>query len=256
MEFTDKHVMGLKDLLYRMADDLLILGHRNSEWTGLGPILEEDIAFSSMAQDKIGQSLALYEILQELGENEPDVVAFMRNAEAFHSCQLVELPIGEYDFSLVRHFYFDHQSALRMDMLKDTVVEPLQMVARKFRGEIKYHTMHADTWMKMLGAGSEEGKARMQKAIMDCAGLALGMFELSEYETELSESGIFAGEEALKIQWIDSVSQKLEAFGFDVPDWDTVIPVYGGRKGAHTADLQPLLDEMTEVFRIDPAAEW
>jgi len=116
--------------------------------------------------------------------------------------------------------------------------------------------MHADTWMKMLGAGSDEGKARMQKAIMDCAGLALGMFELSEYEAELSESGIFAGEEALKSQWIATVSQKLESYGFDVPDWDTVTPVYGGRKGEHTAYLQPLLDEMTEVFRIDPAAEW
>ena len=113
MELTDKHVEGLKDLLYRMADDLLILGHRNSEWTGLGPMLEEDIAFSSMAQDKIGQSLAIYEILYEMGEQEPDTVAFTRNAENFHSCQLVEQPIGEYDFSLVRHFLYDHADAAR-----------------------------------------------------------------------------------------------------------------------------------------------
>ena len=68
MEFTEKHVEGLKELLYKMADDLLIIGHRNSEWTGLGPMLEEDIAFSSMAQDKIGQSLALFELLHELGD--------------------------------------------------------------------------------------------------------------------------------------------------------------------------------------------
>jgi phenylacetate-CoA oxygenase PaaI subunit len=102
MEFTDKHVQGLKDLLYKMADDLLIIGHRNSEWTGLGPVLEEDIAFSSMAQDKVGQSLALYEILHQLGESDPDTVAFTRNAPQFHCSQLVELPIGEYDFSLVQ----------------------------------------------------------------------------------------------------------------------------------------------------------
>ena len=72
---------AIKELLYKMADDQLILGHRNSEWTGFGPLLEEDIAFSSMAQDKIGHSLALYSILQQLGERDPDTVAFMRNAK-------------------------------------------------------------------------------------------------------------------------------------------------------------------------------
>jgi 1,2-phenylacetyl-CoA epoxidase catalytic subunit len=107
----------LKDLLYRLADDQLILGHRNSEWNGLGPILEEDIAFSSMAQDKLGHSLQLYTLLHQLGEAEPDTVAFTRNAPQFHCCQLVELPIGEYDFSLIRHFLFDHAELLRFEAL-------------------------------------------------------------------------------------------------------------------------------------------
>lgn len=254
MEFNDKHVMGLKDLLYRMADDLLILGHRNSEWTGLGPILEEDIAFSSMAQDKIGQSLALYEILQELGERDPDTVAFTRNAEQFHSCHLVEMPIGEYDFSLVRHFFFDHQSALRMEMLVDTVVEPLQMVARKFKGEIKYHTMHADTWLKQLAA-TEESRLRIQTAINESFSMALGMFESSDYEKELIEANIFGGEDELKAKWYETVSEKLMAFGYTIPSLDSEAS-NGGRKGQHTEYLQPLLGEMTEVFSIDPAADW
>src|SRR6478736_3088749 len=95
---------ALKELLYKIADDLLILGHRNSEWTGFGPLLEEDVAFSSMAQDKIGQSHALFSILHSLGEQDEDTVAFMRHASLFHNCQFVELPNGEYDFSLIRHF--------------------------------------------------------------------------------------------------------------------------------------------------------
>lgn len=256
MEFTDKHVMGLKDLLYRMADDLLILGHRNSEWTGLGPILEEDIAFSSMAQDKIGQSLALFEILHELGESEPDTVAFTRNDNQFHSCQLVEYPIGEYDFSLVRHFFFDHADALRFEMLTDTVVEPLQMVARKFKGEIKYHTMHADIWLKQLGSSSEEAKLRMQNAINEVFPLALGIFEPSDYEAELIESGIFAGEAELQSRWLEKITHLLTSYGYTIPALSDTVPAYGGRKGKHTPFLQPLLDEMTEVFRIDPAAEW
>jgi ring-1,2-phenylacetyl-CoA epoxidase subunit PaaC len=88
------HTDAVKELLYKMADDLLIIGHRNSEWTGLGPILEEDISFSSMAQDKIGQSQALFVLLNDLGEQEPDTVAFTRNASQFHNSQLVELPMA------------------------------------------------------------------------------------------------------------------------------------------------------------------
>lgn len=122
---------ALTELLYKIADDLLILGHRNSEWTGLGPLLEEDIAFSSMAQDKIGQSYALYQMLQTLGEQEPDTVAFMRGANQFHNCQLVELPNGEYDFSLIRHFLFDTADALRWEMLTQSSYEPLAQLAKK-----------------------------------------------------------------------------------------------------------------------------
>lgn len=256
MELTEKHVEGLKDLLYRMADDLLIIGHRNSEWTGLGPVLEEDIAFSSMAQDKIGQSHAIFEILHEMGESEPDTVAFTRNDNQFHCCHLVEMPMGEYDFSLVRHFFYDHADALRFEMLSNSIFEPLAMVARKFRGEIKYHTMHADTWIMQLAHGNEESKARIQSAINTAFPMALGIFEPGEFETELIEANIFAGERALQDQWYAKVSAVVNAAGLKIPAIEDVTPAYGGRKGYHTEHLQPLLDEMTEVFRIDPGADW
>lgn len=256
MELTEKHVEGLKDLLYRVADDQLIIGHRNSEWTGLGPILEEDIAFSSMAQDKIGQAYTLYELLQQLGESDPDTVAFTRNENQFHSCQLVEMPNGEYDFSLMRHFLFDHAEALRFEMLMGSIFEPLAMVARKFKGEIKYHTMHADVWIKQLGQGSEESKARMQSALNEAFPMALGIFEPGNFENELIEAGIFAGEKALQDKWLQRIEPILADAGLKMPDANAVTPVYGGRKGFHSEHLQPMLDEMCEVFRIDPAAEW
>jgi ring-1,2-phenylacetyl-CoA epoxidase subunit PaaC len=256
MEITEKHIEGLKDMLYKMADDQLIIGHRNSEWTGLGPMLEEDIAFSSMAQDKVGQSLALYELLNELGESEPDIVAFTRNDNQFHNCQLVELPIGEYDFSLVRHFFFDHAEALRFEMLSNSIYEPLAMVAKKYRGEIKYHTMHADTWLKQLAAGGEESFGRIQHSINEVFPYALGIFEPGNYEQELMEVNMFAGEAALQEAWYNKVSTILTGMGYSVPAIDSVEPIYGGRFGKHTAHLQPLLEEMSEVFRIDPAADW
>ncbi|MDX5320646.1 MAG: phenylacetate-CoA oxygenase subunit PaaC, partial [Bacteroidota bacterium] len=177
-----------------MADDLLILGHRNSEWTGIGPMLEEDISFSSMAQDKLGQALALYQLLNNLGENEPDTVAFTRNDHQFHNCQLVEYPIGEYDFSLMRHFLFDNAELIRYDLLSQSSYEPLAKVARKFKGELKYHKFHGDTFVMQLGRGTEESKKRMQASLDFCWNLALGIFEESPFEGILIEEGIWKGE--------------------------------------------------------------
>ena len=153
---------ALKELLYAMADNLLVLGHRNSEWTGMGPLLEEDIAFSSMAQDKVGQSLALYTLLHQLGEQDPDTVAFTRNASQFHNCILTELPNREYDFSLIRHFLFDTADALRWEMLCQSSYEPLSLLAKKIKGELRYHTLHANTWIKQLGSATEESIGRLQ----------------------------------------------------------------------------------------------
>lgn len=247
---------ALKELLYKMADDLLILGHRNSEWTGLGPLLEEDIAFSSMAQDKIGQSHALFQLLHLLGEQEPDTVAFTRNAEQFHNCILVELPNEEYDFSLIRHFLFDMADALRWEMLTHSSCEPLAQLARKVQGELRYHTLHAATWMKQLGTATEKSVARLQQSLETAMPYALGMFEPSPYETALISEKIFAGEQALQEVWKNKIGQVVRETQLHLPDRKVISPVTGGRAGKHSQHLQPLLDEMSEVFRTDPTAEW
>lgn len=248
--------LPLKELLYKMADDQLIIGHRNSEWTGFGPLLEEDIAFSSMAQDKIGHSLALYTILHELGESDPDTVAFTRNANQFHNSIFTELPNQEYDFSLVRHFLYDTAEALRFELLTNSTCEPLAQVARKVRGELRYHTLHAKTWMKQLGSATEESVGRLQKSLEQAMPYASGMFEESPYEKEIIAAGIFEGEKKLKELWMAKVEETISQTSLHLPDWKIVQPITGGRIGKHTEHLQPLLDEMSEVFRIDPGAEW
>ena len=247
---------AVKELLYKMADDLLIIGHRNSEWTGLGPILEEDISFSSMAQDKIGQSQALFQLLHELGEQEPDTVAFARSARQFHNCQLVELPNGEYDFSLIRHFLFDHADQLRFEMLAQSSYEPLAKVARKVKGEIKYHVFHANTWVVKLGSANRESHTRMQNALNEAWNYALGIFEAGPFEEELKQTGVFEGEQALFDRWLTAITPQILKAGLMIPSQDTWKGVIGGRYGKHTAHLEPLVEEMSEVFRIDPGAEW
>jgi ring-1,2-phenylacetyl-CoA epoxidase subunit PaaC len=245
-----------KDLLLRMADDELIIAHRHSEWTGLGPLLEEDIAFSSIAQDKLGHAQALYAIMHEhFGEPEPDTQAFMRNESAMKCCHFVELPNGEYDFSLMRHFLADAAEFVRWTALTQSTFEPLAKLALKIRGELKYHLYHAQTWVKQLGAqGSEESHARMQSALREAWPYALGMFEPSDADQALITDGVFVGELEIYQQWLSFVTPTLTEATLEIPTG--VDPVYGGRKGYHTEHLQPLLTEMTEVYRIDPSAEW
>ncbi|MBC7382207.1 MAG: phenylacetate-CoA oxygenase subunit PaaC [Bacteroidia bacterium] len=247
---------ALKELLYKMADDLLIIGHRNSEWTGLGPILEEDIAFSSMAQDKIGQAQALYTLLHEFGEQEPDIVAFMRNASQFHNAQLLELPNGDYDFSLIRHFLYDHADQLRFEMLAHSSYEPLAKVARKVKGELKYHVFHANTWVVKLGAANDESHFKMQTVLNEAWNFALGMFEEGPFEDLLREEGIFEGEKILQEKWLKNITPILLKAGLCLPDEYTWKPINGGRKCEHSPYLTPLVEEMSEVFRYDPTAQW
>lgn len=256
MNYSESQLKAVKEFLYKIADDQLIIGHRNSEWTGLGPLVEEDIAFSSIAQDKIGQAQHIYEILHSLGEADADTIAFTRNAADFKSCHLVEYPIGEYDFSLMRNFLFNHAEQIRFEMLANSGLEPLAKLAKKYRGEVKYHTMHANTWVKQLGRANEESHARMQSALNETFNLALGIFEESEFADTLKELNIFPGEKVLENKWVEVITPLLEQSNLVLPEPQTWQPVYGGRKGFHTEYLEPMLEEMGEVFRLDPKAEW
>jgi ring-1,2-phenylacetyl-CoA epoxidase subunit PaaC len=208
-----------------------------------------------MAQDKIGHAYALYKILhEELGEAHPDTIAFNRQEQDFKCCHLVEMPNAEFDFSLVRQFLFDHSELLRYTMLESSSLTSLAQLARKVKGELKYHVLHGDTWIKKLGQATEESRARMQAALNEAYPLALGIFEEGPYENELKEQSIFEGEKVLQNKWLAAITPVLEQAGLKLPA--NAEPALGGRKGYHNPHLAPLLKEMTEVFSIDPNVEW
>ena len=248
---------AVKELMLKMADDALVIGHRNSEWTGLGPILEEDIAFSSMAQDKIGHALALYTMLHEqFEEAAPDQLAFHRSEKEFRCCHLVELPIGEYDFSVARHFLFDHAEAIRYELLTNSSYEPLGRLARKIKGELKYHVLQANSWMTRLGRGSEESHARMQSALNYAMPYTSGMFEETDSESELIAQAIFPGEKQLQEFWEERIREQLAKSNLEFPEVKPADLHLGGRKGYHTEHLHPLLEEMSQVFKLEEGVEW
>lgn len=243
-----------RDLLLRLADDELIIGHRNSEWTGHGPVLEADIAFSSMAQDEMGHARAYYQLLHELGGPDPDKMAFGRKARDFRCCSLVALPKRDWAFSILRQFLYDSAETVRLAALSDSRLVPLAQLAIKLRSEEKYHMMHGRTWVLRLGSGTDESRRRMQDALDLAYPHALGLFEPTEYDETLAQVGIQPKEEELKNQWESAVAPVLREAGLRVPD--NAVAVFGGRVGRHPAELKELLDQMQVVYNIDPNANW
>lgn len=241
-------------LLYRLADDELIIGHRNSEWTGHAPILEADIAFSSMAQDEMGHAQAYYGMLHQLGEREPDALAFGRKPREFRCASLVCLPKGDWGFSVLRQFLYDAAETVRLTAFVDSSLIPIAQLAGKLRGEEKYHLMHGRNWVLRLGNATDDSHRKMQAALDYSYPYALGLFEPTEYDEPLAQAGISPREEELKRQWESAVSPVLSDAGLIVPEGAT--PLYGGRVGRHPDTLKELLDGMQLVYNIDPAAKW
>lgn len=242
------------DLLFRLADDCLVLGHRNSEWTGLGPILEADIALSSMAQDEIGHAQAYYRMLESLGHGDPDSLAFGRPIERFRCASLVCLPRGDWARAVVRQYLFDAALAVRLESLVSCAFEPLAALSRKVRGEHKYHLLHGRTWLQRLGRATDESRSRMQTAVDELFAHALGLFEPTAQDAAIARLGVQAAEADLVAPWRRSVEPQLAEAGLSVPRSAT--PIYGGRAGKHPPELAELLGALRKVYALDPAAKW
>src|SRR3990172_2065344 len=161
------------EFILAMADDELILGWGDSEWTGIAPFLEEDVAFSSIAQNEIGHARALYELAAaELGTT-ADALAFDRRPEEYRCAPLVQLRRLEWARTIARHFLYETADALRLEALKASDDAELAGVAAKIDREEAYHRMHAELWIERLRA-SADGAARPPQAVEELWPSALG----------------------------------------------------------------------------------
>ena len=216
--------------LLEIADDELILGWRNSEWTGIAPFLEEDVAFSSIAQNEIGHARALYELAAaELGTT-ADELAFDREPEEYRSAPLVQLRRLEWARTIARHWLYETADELRLEALKASGDGAIAGLAAKIDREEAYHRMHADMWIDRLLA-TEEGRARLEEAVDELWPYALGVLD-DELRPELR--------------------RRAEArLGRELPEAEAV------QRGVHEAELAELWEEMTLVRRSAPAgARW
>ncbi|HFQ94019.1 MAG TPA: phenylacetate-CoA oxygenase subunit PaaI [Anaerolineae bacterium] len=249
----EKTKNALAEKLLAWADDELILGHRDSEWTGHAPILEEDIAFANIAQDEIGHAIVWYELRQALTGETPDEAAYWRDARAYRNAQLVELPKGDWAVSMLRQYLFDAAEAVWLPRLADSAYQPLAEAAAKMRPEEIYHLRHTAAWVRRLGLGTAESNRRMQAALDYLWRYALQLFAPLPGEAALAEAGIVPDTAALAAEWRAQVIPFLEDAGLTVPDDDT--PKVTDRS-QHTEHLVALLGEMQMVARLDPQAAW
>jgi ring-1,2-phenylacetyl-CoA epoxidase subunit PaaC len=218
------------DLLLAIADDELVLGWRNSEWTGIAPFLEEDVAFSSIAQNEIGHARALYELAAaELGTT-ADELAFDRKPEEYRCAPLVELRRLEWARTIARHWLYETADEIRLETLMASADPALAGLAAKMDREEAYHRMHAEMWVDRL-LGTEEGRMRLHEAVDELWPYALGVLD-----------------DALRPELVRRAAERL---GRDLPD---VGPV---PRGVHEAELADLWEEMTMVRRSAPSgAQW
>lgn len=156
---------ALAELLLAMADDEFVLGFWDSEWTGIAPMLEEDVAFSSLAQDEIGHARLLYEMIARLTDGDADDLAFGRPAEAYRHCRLVDHPRTDWAFSIGRRWLYDIADSIRLSALARSSFSPLAQVVAKIRREETYHLMHMDAWIRRLASSGEDSRQRTRQAL-------------------------------------------------------------------------------------------
>lgn len=246
----------LFEYLVRLGDDRLVLGHRLSEWCGHGPLLEEDIALANIALDLVGQGSALLAIAGEAeraGRDE-DALAYFRDEPGFRNVQLVELPKGDFAFTIVRQFLFDAYSVLQWDALQDCTFAPLAGIAAKALKEDRYHLRHSGDWVLRLGDGTEESHTRAQAALDELWRFTGELFERDEVDEAVHENGIVVDQPLLQSRWQETVADVVGRATLTLPVSGAFAS--GGRRGRHTEYLGHLLAEMQIVARSHPGATW
>lgn len=244
------------EYLLRLGDDRLILGHRMSEWTGHGPILEEDIATANIALDLIGQAAQLLRLAGEVegkGRDE-DALAYWRDGTQYRNCLLVELPKGDFGDTMVRQFLFDAYSVLLLEALSTCSYAPLAAIAAKALKEEKYHLRHSSEWVVRLGDGTDESHARVQASLDRLWRYTGELFSADDIDAAVAAEGVAVDLAAMKSRWDALVDDVLARATLTRPA-DGVMQK-GGRRGRHTEHIGHLLATMQSVARAHPGATW
>jgi ring-1,2-phenylacetyl-CoA epoxidase subunit PaaC len=262
-DLSDTEQAALEELLLRLADDEYVAAERYVEWQIFAPTLESDLALANIAQDEYGHARLWYDLLQEFGYHEADLL-WERDAGDFRHSTLVEQPFGEGDWAdaVVRSYLYDAAEILRLEALTDTSYAPLADRVPKAIDEESYHREHAQSWLERLTVGSDETASsegedptreshrRVQAALDRLFPHALTLFEPGEYAEDIVAFG-FQTEtlDEMRDQWLDTTIPYLESLGLTVPDpTDADRPEARGRDGSHTDAWFDLHADFTATY--------
>ncbi len=250
----------MKDQLIKyilhLADNNLILGQRNAEWCGHGPVLEQDIALTNISLDLIGQARLLYQYAAELkgDDSTEDTLAYLRKERDYLNCLLVEQPNGNWGDTMMRQFLYDTFNYFNYKALTQSPDEQLAAIATKSIKEVSYHLRFSSEWVVRLGDGTEVSRNKMLAALDNLWRYTGEMFMPTKYEKEVHEMDISPDLGQIKEQWEEKVRSILAEATLPYPE-DTYMQE-GGKKGLHTENMGYILTELQYVQRTYPDLQW
>jgi ring-1,2-phenylacetyl-CoA epoxidase subunit PaaC len=243
-------------LLLSMADDEFVIGFSDSEWTGIGPILEEDVAISSLAQDELGHAQELYRLFADLVADgrDADAVAYDRPPEGYLHARLLDHPRGDWAWTIARRWIYETADAARLEALAASNHEPLRQLVDKLRREERYHRMHVDAWLDRLANGGDEPRGRLTEALAAMGPDAGTVLAPLPGETALVRHGIIAEPFApIEARWRALTSTRLVGLGLPALP-PTADP--GQARTRHSDAFRALHAEFTLVRRSEAGATW
>ncbi|AFZ72470.1 1,2-phenylacetyl-CoA epoxidase subunit PaaC [Natronobacterium gregoryi] len=281
-DLDDEQATALESLLLRLADDEFVLAERYTEWQVRAPSLESDLALSNNAQDELGHARLWYDVLEDLGHEEHELI-YERDPDEWRHSTLTERPFDEGDWAdvVLRHYLYDVAEQLRLESLAESSYAKIADRVGKVRSEEQYHREHAESWMERLADG-DEGHERLQNAVDRLFPHALTLFEVAAptsgtgdasgdepraVDDDLEETIVEAGFrdaslEALRAEWLSIVVPYLEDLDLETPvseivhydDYDLevpddTLPEALGRDGTHTDAWAKLHEEFTHTYR-------
>ncbi len=247
---------GLDALLLSMADDEFVLGFSDSEWTGIAPLLEEDVAMTSLALDELGHARALYELLADLRADgrDADAIAYDREPAEYRHCRLVDGGRGDWADTIARRYLYDTADAARLAALDGGAWAPLAQLVAKIRREERYHLMHVGAWLERLAGGGDEARGRLIAAWERLAPNAATVFTPLPGEAALVAAGILAVPLAeAEVRWRSAIAPALARLELPMPPV-TASPDCGRLERSDA--FRWLWGEFTAVRRLDPTATW
>jgi ring-1,2-phenylacetyl-CoA epoxidase subunit PaaC len=250
--------------ILHQADNALILGHRNSEWTGHGPILEQDIALSNIALDLVGQARNFYQLaatrLNETGQDQhvtEDDLAYLRDASEYRNFILVEQTNGDWAKTILRQFYFSTYQFLLYNKLLKSEYPEIAAISEKSVKEAHYHLKWSSEWVLRLGDGTEESHVRMLDASQTLNPWISEMFLPADFDYDAAASGAGILPDVLKDEWYYRVNKLFETATLPrISSERKPMQILSGKKGVHSEHLGFLLAEMQFLQRAYPGATW